>query len=137
MYLRMYNGLCCRRGYHFHRHFFWLLYSQQRKDYGHDETTFQRFHRRTLQCIVKFLSLRSADKVGRPFCCCIVFLRFPTLVGNLSVFVLSFLLYYSFFPFFLYHLVRSAITLTILNRFTSNFHSTMIVTRRFDSYTFQ
>ena len=41
-------------------------------------------------CIVFSFLLRSADKVGRPFCCCIVFslLRFPTLVGNLSVFVL-------------------------------------------------
>ena len=66
-------------------------------------------------------------------------LRFPTLVGNLSVFVLSFLRYYSFslFSFFLYHLVRSAITLSILDRFTSNFHSTMIVTRQIDSYTCQ
>ena len=67
--------------------------------------------------------LRSADKVGRPFCFCSVsyYLRFPTLVGNLSVFVLSFLLYYSFFSFFLYHLVRSAITLTILDRFYLKF----------------
>ena len=78
-------------------------------------------------------SLRSADKVGRPFCFCSVFfflfllLRFPTLVGNLSVFVLSFILYS--FLFFIVPLHRPAISPSTLYGFTRNFQDMIIMTR--------
>ena len=105
-------------------------------------------------CLCK-LSIRSADKVGRPFCFCSVsyyffiikvcltqsadlsvfvlfflfflLLRFPTLVGNLSVFVLSFLL----LIFILYFQLHCpVIPPSILYRFTSNFQNIIIMTRQ-------
>ena len=66
--------------------------------------------------------VKVSDFSRKPFCFRFVFLRFPTLVGNLSVFVLSFLIikvsdfsrkpfcfrsvssYYSLFFFFIFHL---------------------------------
>ena len=72
-------------------------------------------------------------------------LRFPTLVGNLSVFVLSFIkvsdfsrkpfcfrfvFYYYFFPFFLLQLHRPVISSSILNGFTSNFQDIIIMTKQ-------
>ena len=39
-----------------------------------------------------FFILKVSDVSRKPFCFRFVFLRFPTLVGNLSVFVLSFLI---------------------------------------------
>ena len=87
--------------------------------------------------LYKFLSLqvqfllRSADKVGIPFCfssvfyyysfikvCrqsrktflflfCFLFLMFLTLVGNLSVFVLTFIILYSFFFSFFFNFIVS------------------------------
>ena len=84
------------------------------------------------------LLLRSADYVGRPFCFCSVsyyfflLLRFPTLVGNLSVFVLSFLiiLYSLFFIFLLSFPHHSPfITSSIFNRLTSNFQQMFRMTR--------
>ena len=70
-----------------------------------------------------FHVVKVSDFSRKPFC-------FRSVFSSLLLFFLF------FFSFFLYHLVCSAITLSILNRFTSNFHNTMIVNRRFDSYTF-
>ena len=44
-----------------------------------------------LSVFVLFLLFKVSDFSRKPFCFRFVFLRFPTLVGNLSVFVLSFL----------------------------------------------
>ena len=92
-----------------------------------------------LRCLVKVC----LTSVSRPFCFRFVFYFFIK-VSDFSrkpfcfrsVFS-SLLFFLFFFSFFLYHLVCSAITLSILNRFTSNFHSTLIVNRWFDLYTFE
>ena len=57
--------------------------------------------------------------VGRPFC-------FRSVFSSLLL-----------FSSFLYHLRRFVTTSLILVRLISNFHSIMIVNRRFDSYTFE
>ena len=81
------------------------------------------------------------------FLFCFLLLRFPTLVGNLSVFVLSFIkvsdfsrkpfcfrsvfyYYYYYFTFFLLQLHRPVISSSILNGFTSNFQDIIIMTRQ-------
>ena len=75
--------------------------------------------RSVFSSLLFFFIIKVSDLSRKPFCFRSVF---------------SSLLF--FFSFFLYHLVCSAITLSILNRFTSNFHNILIVNRRFDSYTF-
>ena len=77
--------------------------------------------------------------------CLLLLLRFPTLVGNLSVFVLSFIIkvsdfsrkpfcfrfvFYYYFPFFLLQLHRPVISSSILYGFTSNFQDIIIMTRQ-------
>ena len=77
-----------------------------------------------LRCLSVTVDLvKVSDFSRKPFC-------FRSVFSSLLLFFLF------FFSFFLYHLVCSAITLSILNRFTSNFHNTLIMNRRFDSYTF-
>ena len=64
------------------------------------------------------LSLRSADNVGRPFCCCIVFsllLRSADKVGRPFCFC-SVSYYFLFFLFFLYRHLRAAISPLFLNQ---------------------
>ena len=82
--------------------------------------------------------IKVSDFSRKPFCFRSVFsslllLRFPTLVGNLSVFVLSFLiiiLYSLFFIFLLYFPHHCPfITSSIVNRLTSNFQQMFRTTR--------
>ena len=83
--------------------------------------------------VVSFIKV--SDVSRKPFCfrCVFSLLRFPTLVGNLSVFVLSFLiiiLYSLFFIFLLYFPHHCPfITSSIFNRLTSNFQQIFRITR--------